>query len=82
MLIKERDSLGEKVGEVQCQQNREIYNKPTQLILSVIWHAAAENTNNLPYITRLLTTHFIFCTNEFIIRRDMPLVSQPWAEKE
>lgn len=34
-------------------------------------HCAAENTNHLPYITLPLTTHFIFCTNEFIIRRDL-----------
>lgn len=33
---KERDSLGERVGEVLRQQSSEIYNKPTQSILSVI----------------------------------------------
>lgn len=31
------------------------------------------DSNHMPYITLALTAHFIFCTNEFIIREDVPL---------
>lgn len=31
------------------------------------------DSNHVPYITLALTAHFIFCTNEFIIREDVAL---------
>lgn len=31
------------------------------------------DSNHMPYITLALTAHFIFRTNEFIIREDVPL---------
>lgn len=76
--IGARQRAGQNRGSVwargvgkSCARSREIYSKSTQPILSLI--CAAENTNHLPYITLPLTTHFIFRTNEFIIRRDLPL---------
>ncbi|TNN82022.1 hypothetical protein EYF80_007668 [Liparis tanakae] len=60
-------------GTALCQQSSEIYSKPTQPVATLICPCAAENTNHLADPTQPSTIHFIFCANEFIIRRDLPL---------